>query len=288
VVASAGTWLQTYLMAGVAQFAVRDLRTDLFARMQTLPVRYFDQHPHGDLMSRLTNDVENISNILATSFSQLVSSLLSLVGVVVFMFVLNVPLAIVSLIVMPLTFLLTRAIAKRTRQGFRETQKNLGELNGIIEETITGERTVKAFVREKTTVEDFSLVNRRLQKAATRARIFAGFMGPLMNMVNNLGLAVIASSGGWMAVQGMVTVGEIAAFVNYAGRLAWPLNQIAQLFNSIQSALAGAERVFELMDEIPEVDAVDARVLEHIKGDVELSGVNFGYEPDMPVLKKSA
>lgn len=285
ILASAGTWLQTYLMVGVAQRVVRDLRKDLFARLQTLPLRFFDQHAHGDLMSRQTNDMENISNILATSFSQLISSVLSLVGVVVFMFVLNVPLALISLVVMPLTYVLTRFIAKRTRQGFRETQQTLGTLNGIIEETITGERTVKAFVREQKTVENFSGVNRHLQKVALRARIFANFMGPIMNMVSNLGLAVVACSGGWLAVKGLATVGEVAAFVNYAGRLGRPLNQIAQLFSSIQSALAGAERVFDLMDQMPEQDAPDARPLEHVRGEVTLERVSFSYEAGVPVLK---
>jgi ATP-binding cassette subfamily B protein len=285
LVSAGGTWLQTYIMVGMAQYAVRDIRTDLFSRLQTLPVGFFDRRAHGELMSRLTNDVENISHVLATSFSQLLSSLLSLVGVVVFMLILNLPMTIISLVVMPLTFLLTRFVARHTRQGFRETQKELGELNGIIEETVTGERTVKAFVREQTTIDGFSVVNQRLRRAATRARIFASFMGPLMNMVNNMGLAVVACSGGWLAVQGMVTVGEIAAFIGYAGRLGWPLNQIAQLFNSIQSALAGAERVFELMDELPEQDAPGAQALERVKGDVILDGVNFAYQADVPVLK---
>ncbi len=285
ILASAGTWLQTYLMAGVSQRAVRDMREDLFTRLQMLPVRFFDQSAHGDLMSRLTNDMESISNILASSFSQLISSVLSLVGVIIFMFVLNVPLAVISLIVMPLTYFLSRAIAKRTRQGFRETQKTLGELNGIIEETITGERTVKAFVREQTVVEDFSKVNRHLQKVALRARVFAGSMGPVMNMVNNLGLAIVAASGGWLAVQAVATVGEVAAFINYARQLSWPLNQIAQLFNSIQSALAGAERVFELMDELPETDAPEAQPLERVKGEVTLNQVDFSYQAGVPVLK---
>jgi ATP-binding cassette, subfamily B, multidrug efflux pump len=286
LVAAGGTYLQNYLLAGVAQYAVRDMRKDLFARLQTLPVRFFDQRSHGELMSRLTNDIENISSILAQSFSQFISSILSLVGTVVVMFIMNVPLAVISLTVMPLTFLLTRALSKRTRSGFRETQQTLGELNGIIEETITGERTVKAFVREQTTVDQFSIVNQRLRKVALRARVLASFMGPLMNMVNNLGLAIVAVSGGWLAVMSLATVGEMAAFVQFAGRLAFPLNQIAQLFNSIQSALAGAERVFDLMDELPEVDALNARSFEHVKGDVTLNQVDFGYVPDVPVLKK--
>jgi ATP-binding cassette subfamily B protein len=286
VIAAAGTWLQAYLMAGVAQRAVRDMRRDLFARLQTLPLRFFDQRSHGELMSRLTNDVDNVSNVLASSFSQLVSSLFGLVGVIIIMFLLNRLLAAVALIVMPLTFVLTRFIAKRTRQGFRETQQNLGALNGIIEETITGERTVKAFVREQTTLDSFAVANQRLRKVAQRARIYASFMGPLMNMVNYLGLAIVASAGGWLAVLGMATVGEIASFVNYAGRLGFPLNQIANLFTSIQSALAGAERVFNLMDETPETDAVNAQSLEHVIGNVTFDQVDFGYDPAVAVLKQ--
>ncbi len=291
VVASGGTWLQTYLMVGVSQFAVRDIRTDLFARLQVLPVRYFDQHAHGDVMSRLTNDVENISTVLSTSFSQLISSVLSLIGVVIFMLVLNVPLALISMVVMPLTFFITRAIAKRTRAGFRETQRALGALNGIIEESVTGLRTVKAFVREGRTVEEFSVINRDLQQVSRKARILSGMIGPIMNMVNNMGQAIVAFSGGWLAVQSIATVGEVAAFVAYAGRLSMPLNQIAQLFNSIQSALAGAERVFELMDEAPESDVLDGdaaglQPFEHANGEVVLEAVDFAYQAETPVLQE--
>jgi ATP-binding cassette subfamily B multidrug efflux pump len=285
ILAAAGTWLQTYMMAGAAQRIVRNLRTDLFARLQTLPLRFFDRRPHGEIMSRLTNDVENISNILATSASQLLANLLGLAGVLIIMFLLNRPLALVSLVVMPLTFILTRAIAGRTRVGFRQTQAALGDLNGIIEETISGQRVVQAFVREAATTEQFSVVNRRLQKVALRTRIFASFMGPLMNMVNNLGLAVVACTGGWLAVQSLATVGEIAAFISYAGRLGRPLNMIAQLFTSIQSALAGAERVFELLDETPESDSPEAMPIAHLHGHVSLKDVSFGYEPGIAVLK---
>lgn len=284
-VASAGTWLQTFLMVGVSQGIVRDLRTDLFNRMQTFPLRFFDQRSHGDLMSRQTNDMDNISNILATSFSQFLASIFSLVGVMVFMFVLNPTLALINMIIMPLTYFITRFVAHRTRTGFRETQQALGMLNGLIEETVTGERTVKAFVREQAAIENFSDVNKRLKKVSIRARVIAGFMGPIMNMVGNLGLAIVACSGGWLAVKGLATVGEVAAFVNYSGRFGRPLNQIAQLFSMIQSALAGAERVFELMDEQPEEDAPDARPLDHVRGDVCLERVSFCYEPGVPVLK---
>ncbi|NLG83334.1 MAG: ABC transporter ATP-binding protein [Firmicutes bacterium] len=286
LVTAAGVWLQTYIMAGVAQRAVRDIRRDLFVWLQRLPLRFFDFRTHGELMSRLTNDVENINNVLTSSFSQLVANVLGLLGVIVVMFTLNIRLAVVSLTVMPLTYLLTRVVAARTRRGFRETQRTLGELNGLIEETITGQRVVKAFVREETVMREFAGVNRRLQKVALRARIFAGSMGPLMNMVNNLGLAIVACAGGWLAVRGAATVGAIVGFINYARRLSRPLNQIAQLFNTIQSALAGAERVFEVLNEAPEEeDAPPARRLEHIKGEVAFDDVSFGYEPGVQVLK---
>ncbi len=286
IVAPAGIWLQSYIMAGVAQRAVYDLRTELFAKLQTLSLRFFDQHTHGELMSRLTNDVETVNSVLSTSATQFISSTLSLVGVVVMMFVLNVPLALVTLLIVPLTLGLVRLIATRTRQGFREQQQHLGTLNGIIEETVTGQHTVKAYVREAEAIESFEVANRQLQKAATHAEIFSGFMGPLMNLVNNTGLAIVAGTGGWLAVQGLATVGTVATFVNYTRRFSRPLNEMAQLFNTIQSAIAGAERVFALLDEVPElVDAPDAQPLEHIAGKVTFEDVCFGYDPGVPVLK---
>jgi ATP-binding cassette, subfamily B, multidrug efflux pump len=189
-------------------------------------------------------------------------------------------------VIVPLTYVLTRIVAKRTRIGFRETQKELGTLNGIIEETVAGERTVKAFVREQKTVETFSETNLRLRQVAIRARVIGNFMGPIMNLFNNLGLAIVACAGGWLAVKGLATVGEVAAFISYSGRLGRPLNQIAQLFSSIQSALAGAERVFDLMDQQPEVDAPGAKALEHVNGAVTFEAVNFSYEAGVPVLKE--
>ncbi len=286
LLASLGIWLRETIMVGVAQRTVRDLRDDLFAKLQTLSLRYFDQHPHGDLMSRLSNDVENISNVLTSNAAQLISSVLTIVGVTVMMFIINAPLAIVTLLVLPLMLVSTKSVTGRTRTGFRAQQKHLGELNGIIEETITGQQVVKAYVREAEAIETFEVINRKLQKAATQAEIFAGFMGPVMNLVNNISLALVAGAGGWMAVQGWATVGTIAAFVIYARQFARPLNQIAQLFNVIQSALAGAERVFEILDEEPElVDGPDAKPLEHIRGEVTFEDVCFSYEPGVPVLK---
>jgi ATP-binding cassette subfamily B multidrug efflux pump len=203
------------------------------------------------------------------------------------MFVINYRLAIVSLVTIPMMMFLSRWIAKRTRRGFREQQEVLGELNGIIEETITGQRVVKAYVRERAVIAEFDAANLKLRRASTRAELFAGFMGPMMNMVNNMGLAVVAGTGGWMALQGLATVGTIASFINYARQFSRPLNQIAQLYAQIQGAIAGAERVFEVLDEVPELtDAPDALPLDQVAGDVVFEDVCFGYKPDVPVLKQ--
>ncbi len=286
IVDAGAVWLQTYLMAEVSQYTVRDLRRDLFDHLQGLPLRYFDQRPHGELMSRLTNDVENVANILASSGSQLIASAAMLAGVLVVMFVMNVPMALVTIVVVPLSVGLTRFIAPRTRQGFRDQQHHLGILNGIIEETITGEKIVQAFVREERTIAEFDAANLALRRAATRAQVLAGIMGPSMNMINHMSLAVVATVGGTFAVRGVATVGVIAAFVLYARQFSRPLNQLAQLYNAIQSALAGAERVFEVIDEAPEpADAPDAVPLERAEGAVAFEDVSFSYEEGVPVLR---
>ena len=284
---SLATWLQMYVMASAAQRTVRDIRNDLFAKLQTLSLRFFDRHTHGELMSRLSNDVENISNVLNQGVTQFISSVLSVAGVVVVMCLINWRLALVSLVTVPLMVLLSGAVAMQTRKGFREQQETLGDLNGIIEETITGQRVVKAYVREQAAIAEFDVSNRKLQRAATRAETFSGFMGPMMNLINNLGFAIIAGTGGWMALRGLATVGTIASFINYAQQFGRPLNQIAQLYAQIQGAIAGAERVFEILDEVPELaDAPDAQPLERVAGDVVFEDVCFGYEPGVPVLKQ--
>jgi len=279
-------WLQSYIMAGAAQQTVRDIRNDRFAKLQSLPLPFFDRRPHGEVMSRLTNDVENINSVLSDSVSQIVSGILSTVGIGLAMFYLNAQLAAASILTITvLTFVLNKWVAKQTREGFRRQQATIGKLNGFIEETITGQRVVKAYGREAAAIAEFDAHNRELRQSATRAQIFAGFVGPIMNLVNNLGLAIVAGMGGMLAVQGVATVGTIATFINYTRQFGRPLNDIANLYNSIQSAMAGAERVFEIIDEPVEVDAPDAKPLEQIKGDVVFEDVSFSYVENVPVLK---
>lgn len=287
VTASILAYCQAYVMASAAQQAVRDLRSDLFVHMQTLSLRFFDQRPQGELMSRVSNDIDNINKVLNESVTQLIASVLSMTGIAVLMLWINPGLAAVTLVVVPLMTLgIAPVIGKRTRTGFRQQQENLGTLNGLIEETISGQRVVKAYAQEQTAIDEFDVANQELRRAATRAQIFAGFMGPVMGAINNISLAIVVGVGGLMALKGMATVGTIAAFINYSRQFGRPLGQIANLYNSIQSAIAGAERIFQIIDEVPELtDAPDALPLAEINGEVVFQDVSFGYDRAQPVLK---
>ncbi|MEN6521347.1 MAG: ABC transporter ATP-binding protein [Armatimonadota bacterium] len=283
---SLGTWVQSISMIKMAQHTVRDIRRNLFDHLQTLSLRYFDRNPHGELMSRLTNDTDTISATLGDGVTQLISSALSILGAGTIMFMLNWRLAIVTLITVPLVTLVTKFIAKYTRQGFRDRQEALGTLNGIVEESIGGQRVIKACCREEETIEKFMAANDDLRRSAIKALSFIGLMGPSMNFFRNLNLAIVAGAGGWMVVKGFATLGTVAAIIYYADYFNRPLNQLANLYGSVQSALAGAERVFAVMDEVPEVnDASDAIEIPNIQGDVEFDRVCFGYDNDAPVLK---
>ncbi len=286
-VASLLTWAQSYVMASASQRTVSDLRSDLFHKLQTMDLRFFDQRAHGDLMSRLTNDIENVNAVLSESIVQLISGVLSLITVAIAMIWLNLGLAAVTLITIPtLMILLSRWIASHTSEGFRRQQAQLGTLNGLIEETVTGQRVVVAYSREQTVLDQFGTSNQALRQVATHAQTYAGFVGPTMNFVNNIGLTVVAATGGWLALQGMATVGNIATFINYSRQFGRPLNEIANLYNTIQSAVAGAERVFAILDEQPRLeDAPDAKPLARIGGDVLFKDVSFSYEAGVPVLQ---
>lgn len=284
--ASFFAWMQARLLVKVAQRTVHTLRSDLMAKLQRLPLRFFDARPHGDTMSRVTNDVETISQILTEGAGQIVSSVLMGIGVIVMMIALQPALAAVaigSLLIMSL--FVNRFIGKRTREGFRAQQKELGRLNGIIEETISGQRSVKAYNQEADRIAQFSEANQELRIHATKAQTFAGAVFPIMGFVNNLAIALVASTGGLLVVNGATTVGVVATFLRYTMQLSDPINQISAMYNQLMSALAGAERIFEIMDEEDEIDAshVDGDVIH--EGDVVFNDVNFSYDGDTPILK---
>ncbi len=281
------TTLQGWLMAGTSQRIVKSLRKELFVKTQTLPLIYHDTHPHGEMMSRLTNDIDNISTTIAASTSQLMNSTITVIGSAVFMFLLSPVLTPVVLIAVPLVIILTKIIASRSRVMFRNQQRELGILNGTIEETIYGLRMVKAFHQEENRIRSFEETNRRLLTHSTNAQICAGYLMPLMNVLSNFIYTLVAGVGGVLALNGVISVGIIASFIAYARLFVRPLNDIAGTFNTLQSALAGAERVFDVLQEEDEAeDTKDAADLPETVGDITFHNVTFSYDGEKEVLKK--
>ncbi|WP_192716929.1 ABC transporter ATP-binding protein [Paenibacillus sp. OAE614] len=282
------SWIQVYVMTAVSQRTVLALRQDLFDKYQQLPLRFFDTHPTGELMSRTTNDIENVSNTLNQSVTQLLNSIITLAGSLVIMLRLNLPLTLVSLISIPLVLVATRQITRLTRKLFKAQQQHLGELNGFIEETVSGQKIVKLFRREPVAVEQFQKINQKLNQVGIRAQIASGMVGPVMNMVNNLSFALIAAAGGWMVLQGHTSVGIVVSFLNYSKQFGRPITELANQFNLMQSAIAGAERVFEIFDletEYAEDHKRAVAELGEVKGSVEFRNVTFSYKPGTPVLQ---
>jgi len=284
---TASSWLQAVVMVRISQRTLRDIRGDVFQRLQSLPLRFFDSQPHGELMSRLTNDTEAVNNALAQTVTQLLSSVLSISGGLALMFSLSWRLSIVSVVTIPLALAIANGIALASRRWYRQRQADLGVLNGLIEETITGQRVVKAYGREDTAIEAFDVANRRLRRSATLAGMIAGSMGPSMNLARNITFAVLAAAGAWIVIRGWATVGLIAAFIGYAQTITMPIAQIANLWGTVQTAIAGAERVFAVLDEPPDPpDAPDAVGLPAVRGEVEFDNVTFGYDAGQPVLRE--
>lgn len=280
------TFLQGWLMAGVSQRIVMHLRRALFEKLQKLPLSYFDSRRHGEIMSRLSNDIDNVSNTLSQSIAQLMSGSIAIVGSLIMMLVLSPTLTLASLITVPLVYLLARTITKRTSVLFKEQQVQLGKLNGHVEETISGIHVVKAFNHEDKAIKEFDEVNARLCEVGVKAQIWSGFLMPLLAVINNIGFTAVAVVGGVLAVKSLITVGIIASFLSYSRQFVRPLNEIANIFNILQSGVAGAERVFEVLDEQEEAeDSPEAIVLDNPKGQVVFENVSFGYRPDVPILK---
>jgi ATP-binding cassette subfamily B multidrug efflux pump len=279
-------FLQGWLMAGVSQKVVKKLRGTLFAKLQKLPLSFFDSRPNGEVMSRLTNDIDNVSNSLSQSVIQLMSGSIMILGSIVMMFVLSPLLTCASLITIPLVILLARIVTKKTKILFKDQQIQLGKLNGHVEETISGLLVVKAFNHEEKAMADFNSVNAKLCEVGLKAQIWSGFLMPLLGVINNIGFGTVAIIGGILAIKGSITVGIIASFLSYSRQFVRPLTEVANVFNVLQSGLAGAERVFEVLDEQEEpADAEDAISLDHAKGHVVFENVSFGYRPDQLILK---
>ncbi len=280
------TYLQNRLMISISQKTVRHMRTDLFNKIQALPLRFFDTHVHGELMSRFTNDMDSVSNSLNNAISQLFSSSITVVGTLSLMVFISPLLTLVTLVIMPLMLSVARWVIKRSRNYFSAQQRSLGAVNGYIEEMMEGQREVKVFCREGEARTQFEKLNEQHRLNATRAQLFSGMMMPLMQNINTVNYAFSSAIGGVLAVVGILDIGGLGAFLQYARQFSRPVNEISNQINTIQSALAGAERMFEIMDEVQEVEDVpDAADLKDVKGDVRFDNVTFSYVPGKVVLK---
>ncbi|MBE6929729.1 MAG: ABC transporter ATP-binding protein [Ruminococcaceae bacterium] len=281
-----GTYTQNYLMITVSQTTSAKLRHDLFTAIQKLPLRFFDTRSSGDIMSRLTNDVDNISNTISSSLPQFFSGIITVVGTLLAMFLLSPVLTMIAILLTPLTFLSAQVVIKKSQPLFIKQQKELGALNGYIEEHVSGQRIVTLFGREETVKSEFAEINDRLTSAAIKAQCLSGIMGPVNNMINHFNYLVLCVCGGYFMLRGFnLSFGDLFAFLLYMRNFGRPINEMLNLFNSIQLALAGAERVFSIMDETPEIDADDSVELPEITGEVIAEDVCFSYEPGKPVLK---
>ncbi|WP_218090293.1 ABC transporter ATP-binding protein [Paenibacillus solanacearum] len=279
-------YIQQYLMAGVAQRTVYGLRKDVNEKLTRLPLKYYDSKTHGEIMSRVVNDMENISGTLQQSLTQMITGVITLIGIIVMMLTISPLLTIILVLTLPLSFVVIKAIASRSQPHFAGQQKALGELNGHVEEMYTGHKIVKAFGHERKSIETFDSINDRLYESGWRSQFISGIMMPLMTVINNIGYVLICIVGGVLVTQRAIAIGDIQAFIQYARQFSMPIVQTANIANVIQSTLASAERVFEILDEAEEVpEAAEGVMLQEPRGDVRFENVSFGYNEGAALIE---
>ena len=279
-------YVQQYVMAGVAQRMVYRLRREVEEKLSRLPLKFFDSHPRGEILSRAVNDMDNISTTLQQSLTQLITSVVTLVGVIVLMLTISPLLSLVVVLTLPLSLLITMGLAKRSQNYFRRQQRALGILNGHVEEMYTGHKIVKAFGHEGKSMAEFTELNENLYNAGWRAQFVSGMIMPLMRFVGNLGYVIVAVVGGIMVTNGSIAIGDVQAFIQYAQQFTQPITSLANIANVIQSTMASAERIFELLDEPEEIpEAVDAQVIGTPQGAVQFQHVKFGYKEDTMLME---
>jgi len=286
LVAALFGFFQQYLMAGVAQKTVYDMRREVSEKLARLPLSYFDGRTHGEIMSRVTNDLDNIAGTLQQSLGQVVNSGVTILGVIIMMFTISPLLSAITLVVLPLSFAMTRIIAPRSQKYFADQWKHIGELNGHVEEMYTGHAIVTAFGRERASIEKFNAVNDKVYEASWRAQFVSGLLFPLMGFINNIGYVAVAVAGGIMVALRSLAIGDILAFIQYSRQFTMPMAQVANIANILQSTAASAERVFELLDEKEEeADRADSIALASPRGDVRFDSVWFSYKEDAPLIE---
>lgn len=276
---------QQYIMAAAAQNTIYALREEINQKLSRLPLRYFDDHSHGDILSRVTNDVDNISSTLQQSLTQLIAAAVMLVGILVMMLVISPLLTTVAFIILPLSFLVTKSVAARSQKYFSRQQQVLGDLNGHIEEMLSGHLLVKAFGREKDTIEQFGRINEQLYDTSWKAQFVSGIIMPLLMFINNIGYVLVCIFGSILVIRGSITIGDVQAFIQYARQFTHPIAQTANIANILQSTVASAERIFELLDETEEIPDTDGAALDSPRGDVRFDNVRFGYTKENILLE---
>ncbi|TMF90501.1 MAG: ABC transporter ATP-binding protein [Chloroflexi bacterium] len=284
LLASGLTWLLSYIMAGVAQRTVYGLRRDADAKLARLPLKYFDSHAHGDMLSRVTNDIDNITTTLQQGMSQFITSTLTIVGVLAVMVWISPLLAAVALVTVPLSIVVTLMVARRSQKHFAAQWARTGTLNGQVEQVHTGHALVQVFGRRKKAIEEFTEQNEGLYEASFRAQFLSGIIMPAMAFLGNVNYVVIAAVGGYRVATGAITLGDVQAFIQYSRQFTMPITQLAGQLNLLQSGLASAERVFEFLDAEEEVPDQARAELPDPQGDVALEHVSFRYEPEKPLI----
>lgn len=279
-------FLQQYIMAGVAQKTVYNIRRDVEDKLSRLPLKFFDARTHGEILSRVTNDVDNIATTLQQSLTQLITSIVTIIGIIIMMLTISPLMTLVVILTLPLYIFVTALVAKRSQKYFAAQQKEIGALNGHVEEMYTGHKIVKAFGHEHDSIEEFKNINDRLYNVGWKAQFISGIIMPMMRFVSNIGYVIVCVVGGYLAIQGKITIGDIQAFIQYSNQFTQPIVQTANIANIIQSTVASAERIFELLDEVEELpDAQNAKVIEFPKGEVKFEDVNFSYKIEEPLIK---
>jgi ATP-binding cassette subfamily B multidrug efflux pump len=279
-------YLQQYIMVDVAQSTVFQMRSEINDKLSKLPLKFFDSHTHGEILSRVTNDVDTISSSLGESFSQVITAIVMLVGIIVMMLTISpVMTLMVCFVVIPLSFIVTKYVTSRSQKYFVQQQRVLGELNGHVEEMYTGHQMVKAFGMEENSINKFNQLNEDLYDSGWKAQFMSGVIMPLMNLINNMGYMVVCVIGGIYVMKRVITIGDMQAFIQYSKQFTRPISQTASIANIFQAIVASAERVFEILDEPEdEPDSPEAKVIEFPRGDVQLQNVKFGYTEDVTVI----
>ena len=285
VISAVFLYIQQFIMAGVAQKTVYDLREAVSSKLTRLPLKFYDSRTHGEILSRVTNDIDLISTTLQQSVAQVISSVVTIIGVIIMMFTINWLLTLVTVITLPVSFIFLRPIIKRSQIYFKEQQQTLGEINGHIEEMYGGHRIVKAYSREKKSIAKFDGINEELYKAGWKAQFISGIIMPLMMFVNNIGYVFVSVIGGILVTRRAIQIGDVQAFIQYARQFSHPIQQTATIANVLQSTIAAAERVFEILDEDEEIPHItEPETLYTAKGEVRFEGVDFSYDPSTPLI----